>query len=170
MSESFSGFKSRYGTYYILGNHDDYRGDTEAVLSLFKDAGIRCLVDETVSVSGEFYLIGRDDNPLRRRPFAELEAQVTENLPVIVLDHRPKTSETKLSDVVDLQLSGHTHDGQIFPFHILDPLGVFSLNYGRYDRNEMQIIVSSGAGEYAVPVRLGSPAEILLINIVLTGN
>jgi predicted MPP superfamily phosphohydrolase len=168
MSESFSGFESVYGTYFILGNHDDYRGDTEAVLSLFKDAGIRCLVDEVVMVSDEFYLIGRDDNPLRRRPFAELEAQITENLPVIVLDHRPKVGETKLAGAVDLQLSGHTHDGQIFPFHILDPLGLFSLNYGRYDRNGMQIIVSSGAGEYAAPVRLGSPAEILLLNIFCT--
>jgi predicted MPP superfamily phosphohydrolase len=170
VSECFSGFKSVYGAYYILGNHDDYRGDTEAVLSLFKDAGIHCLLDETVLISDEFYLIGRDDNPLRRRPFAELEAQVTENLPVIVLDHRPRTGETELSDAVDLQLSGHTHDGQIFPFHILDPLGLFSLNYGRYDRNEVQILVSSGAGEYAAPVRLGSPAEILLINIAFTGN
>jgi predicted MPP superfamily phosphohydrolase len=170
MSECFSGFKSLYGTYFILGNHDDYRGDTEAALSLFKDAGIRCLIDETVLVSDEFYLIGRNDNPLRRRPFAELEAQVTENLPVIVLDHRPKVRETELSDAVDLQLSGHTHDGQIFPFHLLDPFGFFSLNYGRYDRNGTQILVSSGAGEYAVPVRLGSPAEILVLNIDLTRN
>jgi predicted MPP superfamily phosphohydrolase len=169
MAECFSELESVYGTYYILGNHDDYRGDTQEVLSLFKDMGIHCLIDETVLIDDEFYLIGRDDNPLRRRPFAELEAQVTQELPVIVLDHHPRTNETERSGSANLQLSGHTHDGQIFPFHLIDPLGLFSLNYGRYERNDMQIIVSSGAGEYAVPVRLGSPAEILVLNIALTG-
>jgi predicted MPP superfamily phosphohydrolase len=168
MAERFARFKSAYGTYYILGNHDDYRGDTEAVLSLFREAGVYCLVDESVLIDGKFYLIGRADNPMYRQPFSALEAEVGENLPAIVLDHRPRVGETRLSHVVDLQLSGHTHDGQIFPFHLIDPLGLFSLNYGRYERGEMQVIVSSGAGEYAVPVRFGSPAEILVLDISLS--
>jgi predicted MPP superfamily phosphohydrolase len=165
VAESFAGFKSAYGTYYIIGNHDDFRGDTAAVVSLFEDAGIHCLLDKTVLIDDGFYLIGRDDSPLRRRPFGELAAEVTKDLPVIVLDHRPHTSEIRRSGAVDLQLSGHTHDGQIVPFHWLDPLGLFVLNYGHYEKDGTQIIVSSGAGEFAVPVRLGSPAEILVIDI-----
>jgi predicted MPP superfamily phosphohydrolase len=167
VARSFSGFESVYGTYYIIGNHDDYRGDTASVISLFEGAGIHCLLDKTVRIDDSFYLIGRDDKPQRKRPFAELVAEVTEDLPVIVLDHRPHTRETRRSGRVDLQLSGHTHDGQIFPFHILDPLGLFTLNYGRYEKDGMQVIVSSGAGEYAVPVRFGSPAEIPVIDITL---
>jgi len=167
MSECFKGFESKYGVWFILGNHDDDRGDTEQVLSYFRNAGIHCLLDETALVSDSFYLIGREDDPLRRQPFAELAADVTMNLPVIVLDHQPQTDETAQTDLTPLQLSGHTHDGQIFPFHILDPFGWFSLNYGRYEKGNLQIIVSSGVGEYAVPVRLGSPAEILVVNIAL---
>jgi predicted MPP superfamily phosphohydrolase len=165
VAESFSGFKSVYGTYYIIGNHDDFRGDAAAVVSLFEGAGIHCLLDKTVLIDDGFYLIGRDDSPLRRRPFAELATEVTKDLPVIVLDHRPRTSEVRRSGAVDLQLSGHTHDGQILPFHWLDPFGLFVLNYGHYEKDGTQILVSSGAGEFAVPVRLGSPAEILVIDI-----
>jgi predicted MPP superfamily phosphohydrolase len=166
-AERLAELESLYGIYYIIGNHDAYRGDFKEVISLFEGAGIDCLIDEVVLIDDRFYLIGRDDSPLRRMPFAELEAEVTENLPAIVIDHHPRIFETRNSDAVKLQLSGHTHDGQIFPFHIADPLGMFSLQYGLYDRNGMQVIVSSGAGEYAAPVRLGSPAEILTIDIEL---
>ncbi|MDR1495856.1 MAG: metallophosphoesterase [Clostridiales Family XIII bacterium] len=166
-AERFGGLESVYGTYYIIGNHDASRSNAAAVVSLFEGAGIRCLLDETVMIGGEFYLIGRDDSSLRRRPLSELEAKATENLPVVLLDHRPRVGEVKSSDVVELQLSGHTHDGQIFPFHVLDPLGLFTLNYGYYEKSGTQIIVSSGAGEFAVPVRLGSPAEILVVDITL---
>jgi predicted MPP superfamily phosphohydrolase len=167
MAAHLPALESTYGTYYILGNHDDYRGDTAAVISLFESAGVTCLVDKTVPIDDKFYLIGRADSRLRRQPLAELESEITADLPAIVLDHHPRTDETSRSNSVALQLSGHTHDGQIFPFHLLDPLGIISLHYGRYDRGRAQIIVSSGAGEYAAPVRLGSPAEILVIDIEL---
>jgi predicted MPP superfamily phosphohydrolase len=165
MAERFADFESTYGSYYAIGNHDDYRGDTREVIGLFQSAGIHCLLDETALIGDSFYVIGRDDNPRRRKPFAELVPDVTRDLPVITVDHHPRTAETMRSGIVDLQLSGHTHDGQIFPFHIVDPKGLFLLEYGRYNKGDMQIIVSSGAGEYAAPVRLGSPAEILLLNL-----
>ncbi|MDR1271878.1 MAG: metallophosphoesterase [Clostridiales Family XIII bacterium] len=165
MSESFSGFKSKYGTYFIMGNHDDYRGDREKTLFYIKKAGIRYLLDETVLIDGKFYLIGRDDRRSLRVPLQTLEAQATQDLPVILFDHRPVVEDLRNSEIVELQLSGHTHDGQIFPFHVLDPFKLFSPQYGLYEKGGNEIIVSSGVGEYAVPSRLGSPSEIVFVDI-----
>jgi predicted MPP superfamily phosphohydrolase len=168
MAESFKGFESRYGAYYILGNHDDYRGDTREVLSYFEEAGMHPLLDEVLLIDDSFYLIGREDSLTRRVSFAELASQVTEDLPVVVLDHQPRVSDFDTAAAVGmhpLQISGHTHDGQIFPFHILDPTGRFWLNYGFYARERVDIIVSSGTGEFAVPNRLGSPAEIVTVDL-----
>jgi predicted MPP superfamily phosphohydrolase len=167
MAKSFANFQSKYGTYFVIGNHDDYKGDRARTLAYMRGAGIRCVIDETILVDGEFYLIGRDDREPLRVPLSELEAEVTENLPVILFDHRPSVGESKGSDKVELQLSGHTHAGQIFPMHMLDPFGIFTLHYGHHTRGGTQFIVSSGVGEYAVPVRLGSPAEIVLVEISL---
>jgi predicted MPP superfamily phosphohydrolase len=165
MADSFKGLRSRYGTYFILGNHDDYRGDTEDVLALMESAGITPLLDETVLIADSFYLIGREDKPSRREPFAMLAAEATRDLPIIVLDHRPASGETGEAGRSILQISGHTHDGQIFPFHIIDPLGKFTLQYGVYERKDLEIVVSSGAGEFGVPMRLGSPAEIVDVDV-----
>jgi predicted MPP superfamily phosphohydrolase len=165
MVERFKDFESVYGVYYVIGNHDAARVGVNAAVSLIESAGVNCMLDETVLVGDGFYLIGRKDSTLRGRPLAELEAGITRDLPVIVLDHHPRSAETSRSGKAGLQLSGHTHDGQIVPFHFLDPLGLFTLNYGLYEKGDARILVSSGVGEYAVPVRLGSPAEVVIVDI-----
>jgi predicted MPP superfamily phosphohydrolase len=163
-SQQFSQLKAPYGVYFILGNHDDYKGDTEAVLDYFTRAGIKCLRDEVVQTGSSFYLIGREDHPARRGKLTQLESQLKENLPVILLDHRPVVSELAQSDKVQLQVSGHTHDGQIYPAHWFDPFH-WTYSYGYFKTGAAQLIVSSGAGEFGVPMRLGSPAEIVVIDI-----
>ncbi|MDR0817652.1 MAG: metallophosphoesterase [Clostridiales Family XIII bacterium] len=166
-SEQFSQLYATYGVYFILGNHDDYKGDTDAVLDYFTRAGIKCLRDDVVLTGGSFYVIGREDHPDRRDELAMLETIVTEDLPVILLDHRPVTDESSESGNIQLQVSGHTHDGQIYPAHWFDPAGI-THSYGHYKEGQSQIIVSSGAGEFGVPMRLGSRAEIVVIDITLT--
>ncbi|MDR0853420.1 MAG: metallophosphoesterase [Clostridiales Family XIII bacterium] len=163
-SKAFSKLSAKYGVYFILGNHDDYTGDTEAVLSYFEKAGIEVLLNDTILIDDEFYLIGREDHPSRRNDLPDLEKSITKDLPVILLDHKPLVRELKKSDLVELQISGHTHDGQIYPASWVTPTFI-SLNYGLHKYGDTQIIVSSGVGGYAVPVRLGSPAEIVEIGI-----
>lgn len=164
-SKSFAGLSAKHGVYYVLGNHDDYRGDTEDVLSYFRAAGIRCLLDEVVlNATAGFYMVGRKDRRSERAPLATLEQYLTEDYPVFLADHRPSISETaKPGSRVQLQLSGHTHDGQIVPAHLLMP---WTRSYGLYKRGGLQLFISSGVGEYAVPVRFGSPAEIVSMEVV----
>jgi predicted MPP superfamily phosphohydrolase len=150
-----------------MGNHDDYKGDRAQTLSYMREAGIRCVLDETLLIDDGFYLIGRDDEMPLRVSLPKLEEEATKNLPIILFDHRPSVSESKKSDRIELQLSGHTHAGQIIPMHMFDPFGIFTLHYGHHTRGGTLFIVSSGVGEYAVPVRLGSPAEIVKIEIAL---
>jgi predicted MPP superfamily phosphohydrolase len=163
-SLEFSKLSAKYGVYFILGNHDDYTGDTAEVLSYFEKAGITVLLNDAELIDDEFYLIGREDHPARRDELPIIEKNITKNLPVILLDHKPLVRELKESDLVQLQISGHTHDGQIYPAHWVTPT-FLSLNYGLHKYGDTQIIVSSGVGGYAVPMRLGSPAEIVVINI-----
>ncbi|MDR1028495.1 MAG: metallophosphoesterase [Clostridiales Family XIII bacterium] len=165
-SERFKNLRAKYGVYFILGNHDDYRRDTEDVLGYLRRAGVVCLLDEVVLAGDAFYVVGREDRRADRDELSILEARLTKDLPVILVDHKPVTDESAESGRIQLQLSGHTHDGQIFPAHLFDPI-TRTLSYGLYRRGEEQIIVSSGVGEFGVPVRLGSPAEIVAINIDL---
>jgi predicted MPP superfamily phosphohydrolase len=110
---------------------------------------------------------GQDiDRSIGRAPLTALEARMTQDLPVVLIDHQPSVGESAESGKIQLQFSGYTHDGQIFPFHIFDPISR-ALTYGLYRRGAEQIIVSSGCGEFAVPVRFGSPAEIVAIDISL---
>jgi predicted MPP superfamily phosphohydrolase len=165
-SNRFAELKAKYGVYFVLGNHDDYLGDTDEVLGYMRSAGMTCLLDDVELTDGSFYVAGRRDRSTGRDDLTALEALMTEDLPVILLDHQPVTGESAESGKIQLQLSGHTHDGQIFPFHIFDAI-TRSLSYGLYRRGSEQIIVSSGVGEFAVPVRFGSPAEIVAIDISL---
>jgi predicted MPP superfamily phosphohydrolase len=166
-SEAFSKLEAPCGVYFILGNHDDYKGDTEAVLSYITRAGITVLRDDVVRIGSgtdAFYLIGREDRPSDRTPLSKIEEEVTEDLPVLLLDHRPLVEELKKSEKVQIQISGHTHDGQIYPAHLVDPFH-WTYSYGRFPLGNMQLYVSSGAGEFGVPMRLGSPAEIVTLDI-----
>jgi len=90
----------------------------------------------------------------------------TETLPVILLDHEPIYKDMKkvAAQGADLQLSGHTHAGQIFPTYIFDFLKIQPW-YGEYKTGDMQTLVSSGVGDWAVPIRVGSPSEIMYIHI-----
>ncbi|MDR2163256.1 MAG: metallophosphoesterase [Clostridiales Family XIII bacterium] len=165
-STRFSQMKAKYGVYFVLGNHDAYRGDTEEVLGYMKRAGIICLLDDVTLAGSSFYVAGRIDRSIGRAPLTALEARMTQDLPVVLIDHQPSVGESAESGKIQLQFSGHTHDGQIFPFHIFDPISR-ALTYGLYRRGAEQIIVSSGCGEFAVPVRFGSPAEIVAVDISL---
>lgn len=162
--ESLSKLRAAYGTYYIEGNHEYDAGDLEDQMAYFRQAGLNVLTDQTVKVADQFYVVGRKDKEEKREPLNQVMSAVQENLPVIVLDHRPDRKESVESGRVDLQLSGHTHDGQLFPFHILDFVTrQTSYEYHRF--GTFQMIVSSGVGTYGVPLRIGSRCEIVDIHI-----
>jgi predicted MPP superfamily phosphohydrolase len=163
-SEEFKKLKAKYGVYYTIGNHDDYMGGTAKQISYFDNSVVTPLIDETIKVADSFYLIGRADSPAKRASLTELTADVTQDLPVIVLDHRPTIKETSEDPLVQLQISGHTHDGQIYPGILTRPTAK-SGKYGLHKVGTCELLVSCGVGTYAVPVRIGSTCEIVQLKI-----
>lgn len=167
----FQEVESTYGIYASLGNHDG--GKTyPKMLQFLEESGITVLQEEHQVVADSFVILGRlDPSPIggfggkERKETKELLSSLPEDLPVIVLDHTPSHVE-QYGKEVDLVVSGHTHKGQIFPFHLGTNL-LFEVDYGLYQRNEEApvYIVTSGAGTWGPPMRVGTNSEIVSITL-----
>lgn len=148
--------KTKYGLYYVEGNHDLLNNKRRSYLL---ESGFRVLEDEGVLINNNFYLLGRRD--LKDKKRVDLNS-LTYNLdrPAILLDHQPNVIKNMDSRIM-VQLSGHTHAGQIWP------LGYF-LKYGYY--KDKRLIVSSGVGAWHNQVRTSKYSEIVEINIKKVKN
>lgn len=160
---------SRDGLYAITGNHE-YIGGARRTIPYIESKGIRLLKDEVVTIEGGIQIIGRLDRDSKRftgterRPLGELLAGLDTTRPVIVLDHQPVNLAESEQQRVDLQLSGHTHNGQMWPLnHVVN--WIYELSYGYKRKGNTQYIVSSGFGLWGPRVRSGSNSEIMLLNI-----
>ncbi len=159
-----------YGIYATLGNHDLY-GHEQSISEALRGAGVKLLNDEVLCIEHEgtaVWLVGRFDNHKHQRvATTELLAQVDTKQPIILLDHRPSdiTEHSQLS--IDLQVSGHTHNGQIFPANLIVK-AINRVGYGYEAIGKGHFLVSSGYGFWGIPFRLGSRSEVWLIS--LTGN
>jgi len=128
------------------------------------------LRDRTVKINGSIYIIGREDRTIRqfsgkqRKPLAELMRQVDKNLPILLMDHQPFGLNEAEENGVDLQLSGHTHHGQIFPINFITN-AVYEKSWGYLQKGKTHIYVSCGVGTWGPPVRVGNRPEILNITI-----
>ena len=85
------------------------------------------------------------------------------------MDHQPANLNEAIENEIDLQLSGHTHNGQFFPFNLITRK-VFELSYGYLQKGKTHFYVSSGFGTWGPPVRIGSKPEIVFINIRFSNN
>jgi hypothetical protein len=176
---------ARDGVWFVTGNHESYSG-AQAWVEHLRTLGIRALRNERVPIGGErgFDLAGTDD--YAARGFAPGSGQGAEQghgqahgqgngqdipralagrdtrRPVILLAHQPRSFPEAAALGVDLQLSGHTHGGQIFPMHYLTGL-VQPYLEGLHRRGDSMIYVSRGTGYWGPPMRLGAPPEITRI-------
>ena len=159
-----------YGVYATLGNHDLY-GHEQPISDSLRAAGVQLLNDEVTHLNhkGEVvWLMGRFDNHKHQRvATSELLAQVTSAEPVILLDHRPSAILEHSQLPIDLQVSGHTHNGQIFPVNFIVN-AINRLGYGYEAIGKGHFVVSSGYGFWGIPFRLGSRSEIWIINLIGT--
>lgn len=159
-----------YGVYATLGNHDLY-GHEHPISEALRSAGVKLLNDEALCIEHEgapVWLVGRFDNHKSQRvATTELLAQVDTKLPVLLLDHRPSDITEHSQLPIDLQVSGHTHNGQIFPANFIVS-AINRVGYGYEAIGKGHFVVSSGYGFWGIPFRLGSRSEIWLIS--LTGN
>lgn len=169
LGEALTRIKSRLGVYAIPGNHE-YIGGAEDAIKYLTEHGITILRDTSVFLGNSFYLVGRDDRDKtrftgkKRKGLRELLSGIDKSFPVILLDHQPFSLKNAADLGVDLQLSGHTHHGQIWPFNYLTN-AIYDISWGAGKIGETQYYVSSGFGTWGPPVRLGSRPEIVLINL-----
>lgn len=163
--EKFKNIKSKYGVYDITGNHE-YAGNVGETINYMKRAWVKVLQDEVVKVNDSFYVVGRNDaaSGKKVKPLNEILKNVDKSLPVIELNHRPVALDEAEKNGVDLQLSGHTHEGQIFPFNLVTKLA-FKDDYGYLKEGKFNLIVTSGYGTWGPPIRIGTKGEIVNIKV-----
>jgi predicted MPP superfamily phosphohydrolase len=161
--------KSRHGVYFVLGNHEYFQGPAEAA-QLVRSLGITVLTNQNVQTGG-INLCGVND--LRGKRTKGFEPDLPRSLdgrdprlPTVLLSHQPKIIRDIIpSHAIDLVISGHTHGGQIFPFGLLVLIDQPYL-YGLYRHDERtQVYVSSGAGYWGPPMRVGAPSEVVKLQL-----
>jgi len=156
------------GVYAILGNHE-YIGGIEKTLPYLKSININVLVDTTITLPNGIQLVGRNDRSGARytngiKSLSELLVDADPEKPVIVMNHQPFNLEEAVQNKVDLHLSGHTHDGQLWPFHYLTK-AIFELSWGLMKKGDTNVYVSCGYGTWGPSVRLGNRPEVVVFNV-----
>ncbi len=170
MMEVFKKLNPPLGIYASMGNHEYIGGQAKEAEKYFKKAGINILRDEFVKISDAFYLVGREDKSYERfkntprKALKEILHDVDKSLPIIMLDHQPVDIDEAKEWGVDIQLSGHTHRGQLFPFRMFTKK-IFAVDWGYEKLDNFHIIVTSGAGTWGPPIRVGHRSEIVNIKI-----
>ncbi len=173
LGETLRSIQSKYGVYAITGNHE-YIGGVEAACRYLTEHGIVMLRDSAIQIAGSFTLVGREDRSLRqfegkrRKPLEEIMSSVDKRLPIILMDHQPFQLDEAVNNGVDLQLSGHTHHGQLWPFNFITEK-VYELSWGYVKKGNTHFYVSCGAGTWGPPVRTGNTPEIVNVKLRFEG-
>lgn len=168
IAAAFAALKPKYGVFACTGNHE-YFGDLERNLATLRDGNVRVLLDEAKLVAGAFYVLGRKDPTVARmggarKSWAELTAGLDPARPLLALSHQPTKLGEPAEAGVDILLCGHTHDGQMFPITQINWF-VYEHNHGLFKKGRMHLDVTSGAGTWGPPVRIGTVPEIVLITV-----
>jgi uncharacterized protein len=158
------GINSKYGVYGVLGNHEHYARQDKG--SFFNRAGIKILIDSTVFLGRSFILAGRNDGHIRtRKTLDELLRSIPDSLPILLADHRPTELKQVGETKTDVQLSGHTHNGQLFPINFITRK-VYELSMGYKKFGHTHVFVSSGLRLWGPPVRTTGKSEIVVVDII----
>jgi predicted MPP superfamily phosphohydrolase len=161
--------KTPMGVYAIPGNHE-YIGGIHRTLPYLRSININVLRDQVINLPNGVQLVGRDDRDRnimgdgQRKTLAELMKGVDRSLPVIVLNHQPFNLGEAEQEQVDLHLSGHTHDGQMWPLNFMTE-AIFEKSWGYLKKGTSNFYVSSGFGTWGPPVRIGNTPEVVVFNL-----
>lgn len=168
IAELFREIRSEYGIYAVTGNHEFYGGEREAIYGYYRSAGINLLIDSVARVTtpgGDIMIVGRDDRTNHRREtLSDLVGNIDKTLPIILMDHQPAKLAEAEDAGIDLQLSGHTHQGQFWPGSFFVKR-MYELSYGYKQRGKTHYVVSSGLGLWGPEFRIGTVSELVLIHL-----
>lgn len=173
--------QTKYGVYYVFGNHDkgyyapEHRGyDGDDLVAELTKNHVKVLQDENVLLDNRFYLIGRKDlseereKGKGRKSMSSLTASLDHRKYEIVMDHQPMDYAAQAKANVDLVLSGHTHGGQLLflkLFQAVTRAGGDDQIYGISTKNKTKFIVTSGIADWAIKFKTGCRSEYVMIHI-----
>jgi len=169
IGESFKRLNPKYGIYTINGNHEFING-VDASVKYAEHLGMKVFRDEYELIDSSFYIVGREDSTMfqftgsHRKSLKQIVETIETNHPMILLDHTPYKLEEAQKNNIALQLSGHTHHGQIWPANIITGM-IYEISWGYKKKGNTHYYVTSGAGTWGPPVRTGSKSEIVHIKI-----
>jgi uncharacterized protein len=162
--------KSKYGVFAVPGNHE-YFAEIDRSQAFMEEAGVTMLRNRWVTVAGGLQLVGRDDPAgawiagEKISSLEEIMRGTDRSKPTILLSHTPVTTFEELqSHGIQLQLSGHTHKGQLWPFNYIVKL-IYKMPYGRFTSGDTTIYVSRGTGTWGPPMRVAARPEITLVTL-----
>jgi predicted MPP superfamily phosphohydrolase len=166
--------RARLARTYVTGNHE-YFGEAEGWLDHMRELGWEPLHNRHIVVrrdGADLVVAGVDDataassgRPGHRADHAAALADVDADLPVLLLAHQPKQIDAAVAHGVDLQVSGHTHGGQIWPFHLLVRLDLPTVHGLSRHGERTQLYTSRGTGFWGPPLRVFAPSEITLLTL-----
>ena len=155
----------KFGSYFVTGNHDEFFNESR-YLEAIRNSGIRVLHNETVDLDG-LQVVGvpyHDSANPQRFHSALANADLDPNRASVLLSHVPHSLPIPEKHGISLQLSGHTHGGQIFPFTWFTSRIFGAYTYGLSRFGELLVYTSSGAGTWGPPLRVCTAPEIVLIH------
>ncbi|SMC45439.1 metallophosphoesterase [Sporomusa malonica] len=170
IAEPLRNVKARFGSYAVLGNHEYISGQPALAVSLLKNNGITVLQDQWTTIGDAVYIVGRDDLSAVRYAargtgsLVDIMKDIDKKKIIILMDHQPSRINEAAQQGVDLQVSGHTHNGQFFPNNLITKR-IYEQDWGYLKKDSYQLIVSCGYGTWGPPIRLGNRPEIVEINI-----
>jgi len=170
-AEPLRDLASREGTFFVTGNHEYFVDDTVAWLRELERLGVRPLRNESTPIRrgpAAFDLAGVNDVAGTSRSdgpdFDRAMADVDPSRPTVLLAHQPVVVGESATHGVDLQVSGHTHGGQMWPFHYV-VRAVQPTLAGLSTVDGMQLYVTRGAGFWGPPVRIGAPPDVTVLTL-----
>lgn len=164
MEEELQRINAPQGIYMAMGNHE-YISGADACEEFIGKTPVKLLRDSVVTLDNGVQIIGRDDRTNRRREsLAELLAECDHSKPMIVIDHQPYQLAKVDSLGVDLQISGHTHHGQVFPLNLLTDM-MYEQSHGYRHWSHAHIYVSSGLALWGPPFRIGTHSDMAVLTI-----
>ena len=154
------------GIYFVTGNHEEF-ADREKLIAAVQGASLRVLNNEKVDVDG-LQIVGVDDcetgDPLQYRALLQ-RTELDGSRASILLAHQPSSLAVAEEAGISLQLSGHTHGGQVWPWTWVAARVHGPFNYGLHHFGKLLVCTSSGAGTWGMPMRVGTKSEIVLIHL-----
>ncbi|MFA5518644.1 MAG: metallophosphoesterase [Spirochaetota bacterium] len=161
--------KAHHGVFAVTGNHEYIGGVNDAVAFLQKH-GVTILRDKAVVIGNAFILVGREDLSIsrfsdkKRNDLATILENTNTDMPVILMDHQPYSIDESAKEGVDLHLSGHTHNGQLWPFNYITR-ALYEISHGYKKIKNTHVYVSNGYGTWGPPVRTTGRPEVVNIKV-----